>query len=354
MKRIFAFLLVCCILCFAGCSKQTSFSGKVLDCVEEENRTVYLIETPQQEKIALLAEENQMIHCWVEGVNPDELAFNEDTGIELFGSCKGFKKSYTTASGEKIPAYTAPWLEVKKVKTPNTLSLGDNTVVEIWKGINSNSYQLPDGTELLREEVFTDPDKVVAKDDTIFEVLTDDVKQKIQAFFYQQGALYDLNTYLNDTYTAYLKSDAEGPFSYWSIQQETVPTAYNDRLVFFSTIVSLPVPKEFYTEVHTESKHSTVFDRATGEPIDTLELFSCNEETLADTLFSLCGITDQNLLEELKAAFDANYIIFYPEYLEVYFPQGSLPSEEHTFILSLEYQQGAADILQSWAVPIAE
>ena len=354
MKRIFAFLLVCCILCFAGCSKQISFSGKVLDCVEEENRTVYLIETPQQETIALLTKSDHIMHCWIDGVDPAKLSFTPDGGVELCASCNSLKSSYKTATGERVPAYTVNYIEVQHVRTPDTICLDDNTVVEVWQGGGYYSYQLQNGVEILLENSNANFSPIVTFSSAGSDFLTNQTKENIEAFFKHQGALYDLNSFLNLAYNNYLKSDKELIFACWTIQQETVSTAYNNRLIFFSTAVSTPLLSDTSPNENTESKHSTVFDRATGEPIDTLELFSCNEETLADTLFSLCGITDQNLLEELKAAFDANYIIFYPEYLEVYFPQGSLPSEEHTFILSLEYQQGAADILQSWAVPIAE
>lgn len=46
-------------------------------------------------------------------------------------------------------------------------------------------------------------------------------------------------------------------------------------------------------------------------------------------------------------------LVFFPEYVTVCFPQGSLPSQEYTFLVTVNYADGASALLQDWALPAA-
>ena len=59
---------------------------------------------------------------------------------------------------------------------------------------------------------------------------------------------------------------------------------------------------------------------------------------------------DGLLNEEMREAFQPEYVIFRSSGLEVMFPAGTLPSQESATGMYLAYEE-AEDILQEWAVP---
>ena len=95
---------------------------------------------------------------------------------------------------------------------------------------------------------------------------------------------------------------------------------------------------------------SAAFDRETGERIETWDLFSCQPEEAKKALLDRAELGDPALLREAEAAFDPAWVVFTSDGIEVWFPQGSLPSQETSLILFLEYSQ-LEDILHSWAIP---
>lgn len=65
--------------------------------------------------------------------------------------------------------------------------------------------------------------------------------------------------------------------------------------------------------------------------------------------------TDDDLRAEMEAAFQPEYIIFLPESVEIAFPTGTLPSQEHCYMIGMDINEEIYEILRDWAVPrIAE
>ena len=56
------------------------------------------------------------------------------------------------------------------------------------------------------------------------------------------------------------------------------------------------------------------------------------------------------LRDEMKAALRPEYIVLFPQNLEVTFPRGTLLSQEHSYIVSLDYDELRA-VFQTWAIP---
>ena len=44
------------------------------------------------------------------------------------------------------------------------------------------------------------------------------------------------------------------------------------------------------------------------------------------------------------------YFILFPDNLEVSFPRGSLPSQEHLYLLSIDYED-LEGVIHNWAIP---
>ena len=63
----------------------------------------------------------------------------------------------------------------------------------------------------------------------------------------------------------------------------------------------------------------------TGEEIPLTELFTCNREEILDKLMEIADLKKYAPIEEMKQAFKPEYVVFYPEYLEITFPEDTLP-----------------------------
>ena len=64
----------------------------------------------------------------------------------------------------------------------------------------------------------------------------------------------------------------------------------------------------------------------------------------------LAAIGEEGFRAELAAALDPERIVFYPEYLEVHFPAGTVAGRTQELILQWDYDQ-LGGLLQPWAVP---
>ena len=62
-------------------------------------------------------------------------------------------------------------------------------------------------------------------------------------------------------------------------------------------------------------------------------------------------LSDPALRSEMEAAFSGRSLLFFPEHLEIAFPAGSLPSQEHSYLLGLDWDEELSALLQPWALP---
>ena len=93
------------------------------------------------------------------------------------------------------------------------------------------------------------------------------------------------------------------------------------------------------------------FDRETGARLPPLTLFSLPPEQVPEALVSLSKPENDTLHTEMLAAFRPEYLVFFPEHLELNFPRGTLPSQEYDYIAALDYTPQLTALLQSWAIP---
>lgn len=133
------------------------------------------------------------------------------------------------------------------------------------------------------------------------------------------------------------------------LAQEVTPSAASDRVFYLLTSVSFPAGSSLMYEQRT----GAAFDKATGDFIPAADLFTCPWEDVLSQLLDLAQITDPDLRQEMSQAFTPECLIFFPEYVMLCFPQGSLPSQEYTFLVTVNYADGASALLQDRAVPAA-
>lgn len=231
-------------------------------------------------------------------------------------------------------------------------TLSDGTRVDRWEEEDFQAwqlYKLPDGTELLRESQPVWPDSVAVSGQIAFDELSETARQEILAYYEERGLLYDLPTELEKAYGAYRRCRESGEeFSSFTAWQHIAPCAANDTVCYYETTVTA----NYDVQLANELRLCEAFRRDTGERIEMTDLFTVSQEEAARWFADYYGQydKDERLHEEMCAAFRPEYMIFGNDSMSVFFPAGSLPSQEYSTGMSVEYAE-VKDILQEWAVP---
>jgi len=211
-------------------------------------------------------------------------------------------------------------------------------------------YKLPDdGIELLREDAPAGPKDVVVGGQAVFSSLSEGAQENIQTYYEQRGLLYDIPTELEKAYAAYQRCQESGKeFSSFQAKQEIYPCGANDTVCYYSTSVTT----SYDVQLANELRLCEAFRRDTGEKIEAMDLFTVSQEEAARWFADYYGQYDKDglLNEEMREAFQPEYVIFRSSGLEVMFPAGTLPSQESATGMYLAYEE-AEDVLQEWAVP---
>ena len=334
MKRLSA-LVVCALaaLLLAGCSEHT-YTGTLTAPGDGAART-FTLQGDEGTVFSVKVAENVPVVAWPEGTEPGDLYSGNWPALRL--SVKG----RTSLFGVEPVTLEASSVQIDAAQQPEGLTLDDGTSLSVWQASFDREYCAPDGTVLLEERL---SGKAA---DTIESVpgLTEEAKENILAFYEAQGILYDLPAQLERAWAAY--SEADEGFEPYTLGQEVNLCAENDSTLWFVTKVTLPLGGR----VVTEEQFCAAFDRATGEVLAPDELFTCTGETLAAALLDAAGITDEPRRGEMLAAFDESRVVFRSEALEVFYPEGAVPSEKTALILGLDYTDEVKALLQPRALP---
>ncbi len=115
--------------------------------------------------------------------------------------------------------------------------------------------------------------------------------------------------------------------------------------MYFLTTVMLPLEED---RVYEEYRRGAAFDRKTGEVIPNCDLFACSPEAAKREILNWGSEEDP---KEMETAFHWEDVVFFPEHMELNFQQGTLPSQENSYIVSRDYVNGVSELLHPWAVP---
>ncbi len=253
--------------------------------------------------------------------------------------------------------------ETWTIAQENIVSFTDGETVDLWRSDHGpiGVYKLSDGTILLEVKDPSGPANTSVGGVEDFDDLSEIAQKAVLAFYEKQGLLYDVQTELEKAYDEYLSyKNSEQTFNRFFLSQDVFPTCSNDNIMCFSTTVRLPIGNRIAQEIRL----GAVFDRKTGEALNVWDLFSSSENKSKEQLFDAAQIgvckdglldrfiqiKDTTLASEMKEALKDEYIIFFPDKLQICFPQGVLPSQEYSYRLGIDYS--ALDgIIQEWAIP---
>ena len=236
-----------------------------------------------------------------------------------------------------------------KLKEEDALILSDGTAVDRWqKGYSGyDFYKLKDGTELLREEHPSGPENVYVGGRESFTSLPEHTAKAISAYYDDMGLLYDLETEVEGAYQEYLTCQTEGEefFSYY-LGQSTSLCASNERVVYFLTSVTLPLGGQYGMNYQV----GAAFDRESGEVIPVWDLFALPEEDVKALIVEEFAPRSEAERAEMLEKLTAEYLVFQPDSLNVFFPQGVISTQAHSSGVGIEYSE-LTGVLHDWAVP---
>lgn len=359
MKKLLFVVILSFVFLFAGCSKERWIYGQALEM--QSNDEVGIVSFTMQEgasqEIGILLTDETSIESWIKNgddgkryrLSKEELE-NANVSVQIHNS----KRTLVKKNGEKIPAYNAKKIVITTKDTGERFKLKDGTEVEIWAEDfgKTQVYKLEDGTELLRDGGKRNPSNVVISGQEKFGELKEEVKTRILTYMEEHIALYDVTEELEKAYAVYRTKTEQKEFDTPLLNQETFLQASNDRMLYF--IVNGTVSEQ--GEHTTEIGMGMAFDRETGEPVEMWDLFRCTREELVQTILKCSKISDPVLEQEMFEALRPEYILFYPNTLEVRFPNGTLPSKEEKdqsyASFAFDWSEKAIkEIVYEWAIP---
>lgn len=358
MKRTMALVLAALLtLGLAGCQDEKGVMGCLMEVQTDENGglTALVLELDGKRTGVLLAEDTSFWPLGEGSWTGEEAleAFRKDLqpGNELSAWCYSRKEKLETAEGESIPAYWAQSISIAGILERNALTLRDGTAVDVMENGshgNNRTYQLHDGTELLRVTDNGGPENHYVMGLESFDGLSEAAKEEVRAYYEAQGPLFDEREELERSYAAY-RELGEAFACDW-VQQDVTPCASNEKVMYFMT--SLILPQEYGTGLCYEQKLGAAFDRETGEKFSNWDLFGVPGEEVRRRLPELCGwVDDRDLREAMSEALDPDWLVFFQKHVSVDFPPGSLPGKENGYIIDLDYNNAPEGFFQPWAVP---
>ena len=332
---VIAVITMAFTILLAGCGEIT-IHGEVTEVNTDAQTGVFSFVLTQDggEPITVVTDENTHIFSWLDEASEADLRACTKEGI--FVSVTG-RTSRSNMNATEV--------QIEYLRVPGVYTLEDGTQVDRLIGSTYSFYCLADGTELLMVRDTIGPDNVHSGTVESLDELPEEAQQNIKMYFDEQGILYDVFTTLENAYDAYCISKDE--FSTYMLSQEIVPTASNDEVIYFLTVVT--APDKSYG--HAELRLGAAFNKVTGKVIPASDLFTCKVDELIGRFSKICKLQDEALIAEMIENFKLEYIVFFPDNLEITFPVEALPEYGVSHGMGFDYNEEVRALLQPWAVP---
>lgn len=328
-------IMVCTIL-LSGCGEKT-IHGEVTEVNMDAQNGVFSFVLTQDggEPITVATDENSHIFSWIDEVSEADLRAGTKEGI--FVSVTG-RTSRSNMNATEV--------QIEYLRVPGVYTLEDGTQVDRLIGSTYSFYCLADGTELLMVRDTIGPDNVHSGTVESLDELPQEAQQNIKMYFDEQGIMYDVFATLENAYDAYYI--LKDKFSAYTLSQEIGPIASSDEVIYYLTIVTTP---DFAAHGHAQLRLGVAFDKDTGEVIPTSDLFTCEADELIKQLLEICKVEDEALISEMIENFKLEYMVFFPDNLEITFPAEALPEYGISHGMGFDYSEEVRALIQPWAVP---
>ena len=336
--QVFLAALMCAFL-FSGCGEKT-IRGEVIEVISDgqTGEFSFVIDQDVGGLKTIKTDADTYIFSWIEEATEKDLREGNVDGMMV--SVTGKNRS---------EAFHAEHVMIEQLRIRNYHTLEDGTQVDIIIGLNEYTYCLGNITELLRVRNPIGPHNVQVAGVESLDSLPEEVQQNVIAYYDAQGLFYDEFQTLQDAYDAYCTWDK---FYAFYLSQEIIPTASSDDVIYFLT----DFMSDRGLEGTEELRLGAAFDKKTGEFIPVTELFTCKPEAILPKLIEICDLDDAALIAEMEQAFRPEYVVFFPENLEITFPESALPAYGMSSGMGIDFtkNEDLLKLLQPWAVPNKE
>lgn len=337
LRRIaLSIIIMVCTILLSGCGEKT-IHGEVTEVNIDAQTGVFSFVLTQagSEQITVVTDENTHIFSWIDEASEADLRAGTMEGI--FVSVTG-RTSRSNMNATEV--------QIEYLRIPGVHTLEDGTQIDHLIGATYSFYCLANGTELLMVRDTIGPDNVHSGTVESLDELPQKAQENIKAYYDEQGILYDISATLEDAYEAYCILKDE--FSTYMLSQEMVPTASSDKVIYYLTVVTTPDNKSYG---HAELRLGVAFNKDTGEVIPTTDLFTCEADELIGRFSEICKVGDEALIAEMIENFKLEYVVFFPDNLEIAFPVEALPEYGVSHGMGFAYSEEVRSLLQPWAVP---
>ena len=344
-KLLILFLSLALCLTQTACADSEPISGEVV----EVTSTALILQTGDGKRVAAVLDGNTHISGF-DGIDGTDYKTAPHAGVRISFTPAARAGSVVAADGTNVTAYRTPLIQIDAIYNPEAAILSDGTVLGAWQtALGYTTYYTQKGVELLLEYIFITPENRHTSYTDGIEDLVDGAWLLVADHYENLGKLYDLQAELERAWAAY-QADAAA-FSPFYVQQETSFAGFSEQVVYFCTNLS-----QTLSGINAQTTAScAAFDRETGENIPLADLF-LSPEDLGKNLLDLAakdgtGPAEPALTAEMEEAFRLEYLTISQDGLTISFPQGSLPSQEYNYVVTVKYSDECKSLLHPWAIP---
>ena len=334
LGRFFLVFLLCAVF-LTGCGEKT-IHGEVVE-VNSDGQLSFVLDQEIGGPVTIQTDVDTHIFSWIDEATASDFRAGNVEGMMVQVTLKKFHK-------EKV----ASQVLIEQLKIKDYYTLADGTKVDLTIGLNEHTYSIPNVTELLQVRKHIGPVNVQIVSQESLRDLPEVAQQNIIAYYDAMGLLYDEFQTLEDAYNAFCTWDK---FYAFYLSQEMTPIASSDDVIYILT----DFLSDRGMEGTNELRVCAAFDKKTGEEIPATQLFTCEPEEIFGNLIEISQPGKDDPIDEMKEAFGPEYLVFFPEHLEILFPEEALPAYGMSFGMGMDYTNEALlKILQPWAVPNKE
>ncbi|MBQ2755369.1 MAG: zf-HC2 domain-containing protein [Oscillospiraceae bacterium] len=301
----------------------------------------FVVEDSKGKKSCVTLDEETIVFCLPESFAANKFLEGEIEKATVTVEYNPFSFSFTEVGGSRMKTYSANIVDIDSFFTGETVTLSDGTEVEKWRHTFFDSYNLPNGVNLMYDyyKIFSGTNEV--------DGLTDEAEVKIVDYITSEGVVFDKFEVLEDAYEEYLR-DGSRDYGAYTVGQETRLSLETEEVLYFVTVANRTVEGEN----GVESRVSTAVDRETGEVIEASELLACSRQEAIEKLMDIAEIKDEEERKLIAESFSPENILFYQASISVETYAEGLDNTVYEWGIGLYYEDVAdAGIFKDWVFP---
>ena len=341
----FAAFIICIVIAAAplfGCEYNTAeklwLYGLVVDSFDTDDGHIFIIEGQNGVVAGALCDNETRYDTFISSmgvIGVDDITVG-GSYVNIYWEGDSSEYIY---DGDKIELHDVYNVNLE-LHREDILSLSDETTVEVWLWRREKRYQLTDGTELMREDIYESDDESVTIVYGYERLISERAEKAIDDFYDERNNDFDLMAELE----AALAEVRAGKESRRHVSHRKELASYSDDVIYLLSSYKLP----YDSGEHYISDMCDGFDRVTGEHFGIDEIFDCDKETLICAMLDSIRMTDPEKRKQFIDNFEYEYIWVTGEYIYAEYPDGVI--SESSAIIAADIDD-MRPLMHDWAIP---